>query len=157
MDLSAITGLAQSISLTKTLVKAASEIRDFNAMAEIVSKLNAQILDTQERLFALQSSLMLAQQESFEAEKTIRELREALAEKERYTYFELRPGAWVYRREITPEERATRQPGSPEPEHYFCQNCFAKGLKISFVFRRWNQFGRPDWCCPNCEGMIFLD
>lgn len=148
MDLSVITTAVGAISAAKELGKAAMGIRDFNEAAPVIAQLNDQLLKAQDALFRHNAELLALQQEQFETAKKLREMEEALAQRGRYSLFELSPGVFVYRVNVTPGGSDVQNPSGTEPMHYVCQPCFDKGVKA--VLARNETHLRVIHLCPSC-------
>lgn len=149
MDFSLITGAISSLGTAKKLADAALDVRDFNNAATAIAQITEQLLDAQQRLLAHNAALLELQQEHFEATKELRKLREALAERERYSLFELSPDVFVYRVDVPPQLGGTTEPGDPKPKHYLCQRCFDKGVKS--VLQGLSKVGRITLTCTECN------
>jgi hypothetical protein len=130
MDFSLLNATAASIGLAREFSKAALAVRDFNEMAAIVSKLNDQILEAQDKLFALQRELFREQQERLEADKKIVELTQALHDRDEYDLIDIGNGFRAYQRKtpaVAGTEDSPRVSGSGQ---ILCQPCFeGKGIK----------------------------
>lgn len=129
MDFSLIGAASTAISSAREFGKAALAVRDFNQMADIVSKLNDQILKAQDALFTHNAQLLTLQNEHIQTAQKLREMEEALAERGRYTLFELSPGVFAYRMNVLPVASEMSDPLPAEPVHYVCQPCFDKRVK----------------------------
>lgn len=149
MDFSLITGAISSLTSAKKLADAALQVRDFNQASAAISQINDQLLEAQQRLFAHNAALLMLQQQHFEATNEIRELKEALAERGRYSLFELSEGVFVYRVHQVPQQGGTTEPGEAEPQHYLCQGCFDKGIKS--VLQKGSRVGHLYLLCPQCD------
>lgn len=147
MDYGLISVAATAITTAKELGKAAIGLRDFNQVAVAMSQINEQLLKAQDSLFSHNAQLMGLQQENFEAREELRKLKEALAERGRYSLFELSKGHFVYRMNVTPDQSRTSNPSSSEPLHYICQPCFDSGRKV--VLQKYTVMGTD--CGLNCS------
>ncbi len=123
MDFSVVTAAMSALTTAKTLGQTLVGLRDFNESAAVVAQLNGELLRAQESLFSLSAQLHELQQENFRTAEELRDLRERLTERARYSLHELSRGVFVYR-----SNGATAAGGS-EPVHYLCQPCFDKGVK----------------------------
>ena len=133
MDLiSSITGILSGAKATAEVADAALAIRDFNATAVELAKLNRQLLDAQQQLLTYGGDVLTLQAHNRELAEQVKHLAAQLAERGRYDLFELGAGEFVYRSI------------KAKPEHYLCQVCFDGGVK-SVLQKR----GR--WYCPACN------
>lgn len=129
MDLSLVTGAYASLKAAKEIGVALLEARDFAQSATKIVEMNALLLKAQESLFVHNAQLMELQQQNFEASQEVRKLKEALAERGRYTLVEVTKGSFVYRANGVSPQDASGSPAATEPVHYLCQPCFDKGTK----------------------------
>lgn len=152
MDMASITTALSAIGLARQAVSAALELRDFNQAAVELSRLNDALLSAQNGLLTQSATLFQLQSEKFALTEELRKLKEALAERARYTLVEVAKGAFAYRSNLASEEGATSGSGAAEPEHYICQPCFDKGSKgvlqrrtngVSIILR-----------CPLCGSFV---
>ncbi|WP_241065483.1 hypothetical protein [Achromobacter insuavis] len=155
MDLSLVTGAVGALRTALDIGKAAVEIRDANKLNEVVIRMNEQLLNAQQSLFAHNAELLNLQQEHFKATQELRELNEALSERRRYTLFELGTGKFVYRAAGRPVLDERDGEIISEPEHYICQPCFDGPAKAKIILRGSYaaDLGRPReiWHCPHCK------
>lgn len=157
MDMTLISAASTAIGAAREFGKAALAVRDFNQMSAVVSQLNEQLLKAQDALFVHNAQLMALQQEVFEAREQLRVMREAIAEKNRYSLFEITPGAFVYRVNQGPDAGGTVDPASAEPLHYLCQKCFDAPTRTKSILRMLHADAyrvRAQWFCPNCTTSI---
>src|ERR1700754_1771813 len=117
MDLSLITGLAGTLSAVNTALKGAIELHDSTKISSAVRDANDLVLKAQQALFSISASLHELQHKHFETSEELRKLKETLAERGRYVLFELSPGVFVYRADITPEGAGTADPRGAQPDH----------------------------------------
>lgn len=151
MDLSLISVIASAIGSAKELGKAALGVRDFNEMAPVIHQLNDHLLKAQDAMFRHNTELLTLQQEKFETTEELRKLKEALADRGRYTLFELSDRVFVYRMNVSPVGSHVGDPVSPQPQHDICQPCFDKGIKA--VLKKHSRLGRVSLVCPHCEDL----
>jgi len=149
MDLSLIATAASSLGLAKDLAKAAIGVRDFNAQATTIAQMNEQILKAQDALLTHSINMHELQQKYFETLEKLRAMEKLIAERGRYSLFEVSKGVFVYR--VIPGEHVGHDgnPIPPEPEHYVCQPCFDKGVK-SVLIRNHNSIDITHGC-PECK------
>lgn len=153
MDLSLVGTALTSINAAISLGRGAVALRDDAKAQEIVGAMNEQLLDAQQRLFELSAALLALQQEHFETAQELRELREALAERDRYSLFRLPNGQFAYRVNGTPALGGAADPTLSEPDHYICQQCFDGGGKHKVVLQRRFRVGAGSYHleCPACK------
>lgn len=149
MDFPSLATGMTSLGLIKQALAAAIEIRDFNKAATEIAKLNDALLDTQNAVIAQNSTLFALQQEKFEAAEELRKLKEALAEKSRYSLFEIFPRMFAYRVNLPPAESRAGEPITSQPLHYLCQGCFDKGIKMVL------QASGSGWICNGCKAGLY--
>jgi hypothetical protein len=138
-----------SLDLIRKGLAAAIDVRDFNRAAAEVSKLNEALLATQNTLLAQNAAFLELQREHFETTEELRILKETVAEKERYTLFEISHGVFVYRVNQAPQQSGAGVPLPPEPEHYLCQNCWKDGIKAIL------SLSGAHWRCPACKASYY--
>lgn len=149
MDYSLLTVAATSISVAKELGKTAIGLRDFNEVAATISKLNEQLLKAQDALFAHNVNLHQLQQQQIETSKKLRELEELLAERGRYSLFEISQGVFVYRLNAVENIGEDGQKLGVQPVHYVCQPCFDKRIKAVLI--RSEGPSAVSHKCPECN------
>lgn len=156
MDISFISAAVTAMTAAKELGKAALNVRNFNEIAPVITNLNDQLLKAQEALFIHNSQLLNLQQEQFETTKKLRELEEALAERGRYSLFEMADRVFVYRVNIPPVSGNVSDPISSNPMHYICQSCFDKGIKSVLQGIRYLNKAPHALKCSICGGLFPL-
>ena len=117
MDMSALLSARQALAGLRDIAGCLVAIRDFNKLSAIQADMNQRILDVQGALLDLQTGYAAQSQQLEQAKARAGELEDAASERDRYTLYEIRRGAFVYRR------RDGAQP--KEPAHYLCQPCFS--------------------------------
>lgn len=152
MDYSLVGIAASSISMAKELAKTAIGLRDFNQVSAVVSQLNDQLLKAQDALFTHNAQMLTLQQQHFEATQKLREMEEAIAERGRYSLFELIPGFFVYRMNITPVAGHVSDPGTSEVLHYLCQICLDRD-----GFKSVLRFAGGRCICGACSRGVIVD
>ncbi|WP_423169706.1 hypothetical protein [Stenotrophomonas maltophilia] len=145
MDFSSIATAIASLKSAQELATATLSVRDFNQSAAAIAQINEKLLAAQQGLLAHNTMLLQLQNEHFQTTQELRELKESIAEKNRYLLVDLGGGVFVYRVNSTPQEGGPGQPGLAEPAHYVCQPCLDKGDKA--VLQSRNEF----WHCPLCR------
>lgn len=155
MDLSLITGAAGALKTAVDIGRAAVDIRDNAKIGEAVVRMNEQLLNAQQSLFVHSAQLAELQQKYLEATQELTKVKETLAQRGRYSLFEIVPGQFVYRVDIRPESAGAGNPGGAEPEHYVCQPCFDGPELRRVVLRRIDSahWGRS-WKCPVCDAEV---
>ena len=154
MDFSSISSAAAAITAAKELGKAMIGLRDFNQVAATVTEINDKLLKAQESLFAHNSQLLQLQDEHFKTCEELRELKKTMAQRGRYSLFEISSGIFVYRVNINPEPSDISDPLASEPLHYICQPCFDKGIKV--VLQKGDFYGVSHLECSNCKEQFSL-
>lgn len=154
MDVATISALFSSLKAVKEFGEAALAVHEFNEVAPIISNLNSEVLKAQDSLFSHNMELLSLQQKYFEATKELAEIREAIAQKARYTLFDLGVGQFAYRADPRPAGTHMGHPIGAEPEHYICQKCFdgPDHRKVVLIFRR----GNCTWYCAVCSSSIYV-
>ncbi|WP_313250799.1 hypothetical protein [Stenotrophomonas sp.] len=145
MDFASLATAASSIGTAISTAKAALEIRDFNATGAAIAEMTQKLLDLQSQLLAVNAAFFQLQQERVALTEQVRELEKERTERERYTLFEISPGAFVYRFNVSPEADGATQPGIAQPAHYLCQRCFDEDRKV--VLQNWSD----RWRCTHCN------
>lgn len=148
MDLSFFIGATSALKGAKDIGSALLEMRDFNQSASKIVDLNRFLLQAQESLFAHNTQLLQLQNEHCEASQELRKLKEALAERGRYSLVEITEGSYAYKSKVVQAESAASSPVASEPEHYLCQPCYDKGVKS--VLQRKVPLGDVFLACTIC-------
>jgi hypothetical protein len=149
MDFSLIKAAVTSIGAAKELGQAMVGVRDFNMVAGTVAQINEQLLKAQDALFTHNANLSELQQENFELREQLRAIKELVAQRGRYSLFEITKGSFVYRAYATQRVGHDGNPVPAEPEHYICQACFDGGIKV--VLQRSTFYGSVKLCCSRCK------
>lgn len=150
-DMSLISGLAGGLSQAVDLVRGALQLRDAQLLGAELAKLNHVLLDAQQRLFSLGAELLALQEQHFKAREELREMRETLAERSRYTLVEIGQGQMAYRSNDAPVLGAAIEPVLAQPQHYLCQQCWdIRGAKSILVLHLDAADG-PVAICRNCR------
>jgi hypothetical protein len=153
MDMSLFTAAIGAVSAARELGKAALAVRDFNEVAPVIANLNDQLLKAQDALFQYSAHLLAMQQEQFETAEQLRKLKEALAQRGRYSLFAIADRTFVYRVNVTQERSEMEDPLGPEPLHYVCQPCFDKGVKS--VLQKNRLYGSVFLECMVCDKRFY--
>ena len=150
MDLTAITTVLASLDFIRKGLAAAVEVRDFNAVAAEVAKLNEALIGAQSAVLTQNSTLFALQKENLELAKELAKLKEALAQRGRYVLTQLSPGVFVYRVKETVVLAAEGDPVPAEPEHFVCQDCFDnRGQRV--ILQRHSDVGDVTLDCGSCK------
>lgn len=152
MDMASIGTAFAAIDLIRKGLSAAIDVRDFNKAAAELAKLNEALIGAQNAILAQNSALFVLQNEKFEITEKLRKLEEAVAERGRYSLFELTPGHYAYRVNLPPQDDGAGNPSSTEPVHYLCQACFDGGRKV--VLQRRNTLNLVRLKCPICTSEV---
>ena len=149
MDFSQISIAVGALKAAKEIGQAALAFRDFNETAGALTQINEQLLKAQDGLFAHNTQLMELQQKYHNAIDELRKAKEALAERGRYSLFEISDRVFVYRANVAMASAGGDGKGSSEPLHYVCQPCFDKGAKS--VLRKYPFWSTIYLQCPTCH------
>jgi hypothetical protein len=152
MDMASIGIAFTALDTIRKGLGAAIELRDFNKAATELAKLNEALISAQTALLAQNTALFDLQQEKFETAEKLRKAEESLAERGRYSLFELTSGNYAYRVNVAPQQSGSSEPGSSEPMHYLCQPCFDSGRKV--VLQRQCALGSIHARCPACTNEV---
>lgn len=156
MDFSFITGTAKGIKTAIDIGRNALAVRDAVLIAGEVARMNDQLLQAQQSLFAHNAALLDLQQIHFETRDKLRIATEQLAEKGRYVLFQTGVGQFAYRVNLAPAQSGTSEPVRSEPLHYICQQCFDRvGEKV--VLRFDDSDSAPALGCPSCKAWVLAD
>jgi hypothetical protein len=147
MDFSLIAGALSGITNGLTFARAAIEVRDFVKAGAAIADVMQKLLDLQTQVIASNGAFMELQKQHAALTQTVRELEEQAAERGRYELFELTPGVFVYRLQLSPHTTRTDNPGSPEPMHYLCPRCFDQKTKAIL------QLVGVHWHCVSCSNI----
>jgi hypothetical protein len=155
MDFSLVSTAVSALTSAKELGKAAMAVRDFNQVADIVAKLNEQLLHAQEALFRHNGELFRLQQEHAEAVAKLGKMESALAERGRYTLAVIGNGQFAYQSKVMPDIGEESSPGHAEPQHYVCQACFDRGVK-TVLQKSLTSWGAEYWLCGSCKAELLI-
>ncbi|MDI9240766.1 hypothetical protein QLQ15_17825 [Lysobacter sp. LF1] len=143
----------EALTITRQALSAALKARDFDQATLELAKLGDALLETQSAALRQTKVLFELQQQHLADAKQIKELQEAVLERARYSLYEVSERVFVYRSKASSEGQGGGEPGTLEPEHYVCQPCFDKGLRV--VLQRWPFYmGARALRCPGC-GAVF--
>ena len=156
MDFSFVSGAATAIKTAIDIGRSALAVRDTVLIAGEVARMNDQLLQAQQSLFAHNTALLDLQQIHFETRDKLRIATEQLAEKGRYVLFQTGVGQFAYRVNLAPAFGGGGEPVLPEPLHYICQQCFDRvGEKVVLRFEDSDQ--TPALGCPACKAWVLAD
>lgn len=125
MDYSLIAAAVNSLRLAKDIGTAAVDLRDWHQVASEIAKINSELLNAQN----------------------------VIAERERYTLFEIGRGKFVYRVKTVHRNNEAITEAAVNPIHYLCQPCFDLGRKMVLQLYL-NAADGPVACCPQCKGFF---
>jgi hypothetical protein len=142
VDMSAISGIAASLTTAADITKAMIGLRD-------AALLQGKVIELQQVILAAQSSALTAQSDHFALMQRIRELEEEKAklegwEEERRRYTLKDYGEHTFAFELKPEA------ANGEPIHRLCPTCFERGRKSILQFTN-KIHGQDVYNCPSCE------
>lgn len=150
MDYSLINTAFTALRAAKDISTAAIELRDWNQMVGEMTKINGELLKAQDALFTHNANLLELQHEMAQMVNDLRLAKEALAERGRYSLFEIGRGKLVYRFNVVQSESEGAEAIAKQPIHYLCQPCFDLGRKM--VLRLYpDAADGPVACCPHCQ------
>jgi hypothetical protein len=150
MDMSSLSAAVSGIRGAIILGKGALAVRDSTKAQEIVRAMNEKLLDAQQCLLELSAALNSLQQEHFQSTQELREVRETLAERGRYSLVDIGGSQFAYRMNAQPTLSGASDPGLAEPEHYICQKCFDGPAQAKVVLQTTYQHRMPFWQCSGC-------
>jgi len=152
MDFSSVVTAVSALRLAKEAADAALGVRDFNAYAAAISKVNDQLLKAQESLFFHNSQLLQMQSEMVSDREELARLRKVLEDRGRYTLVDLGTGNFVYRYQGQKpgEDAVGNEPVAAT--HDICQPCYDKGVRS--VLQRSNRVGDVTLDCTICDAQF---
>lgn len=155
MDMSYVGAAASAITAAKALFTTTLDVHNAVKVNSAIAAVNEQLLKAQDALFVHNTQLLKIQQEHFEATQKIRELEDALKEKSRYFLVEIVPGKFAYKSDVRvmPSEDGGVEVLT-EPQHYICQVCNDKGVKIVLTYNTPSDGRSPRWYCRGCGDSI---
>lgn len=115
VDLGLVASAATALSSAVDISRAALEIRDGTKVSTAVSQVHQALLEAYKTLLLHNAELLDLQKQHLEATQELAKIRETVAQRGRYSLFELGPGAVVYRVDARPEGppgRRSRQRGA---------------------------------------------
>lgn len=153
-DIASITTTLSSIKAAKDLTTALVELRDFNQVAATVTKLNRELIQAQEGVFALQAKVLELHLEKVEVLDKLREFEQRSDQRRRYELVELATGDFAYRLKASEHRHDDITMNSDEPIHYVCQPCMDI-KRVRSVLRRVDVGGDiVKLNCPTCKDRI---
>ena len=145
MDVNAIATVLASLDTIRRGFAAAIAVRDFNAAAAELAKLNDALISAQGAVIAQNNTVFALQKENFKLAKELAELKESVAQRRRYVLFQLGPGVSVYRVKQPDVAQAQGVEVAPELDHFVCQDCLDnRGHRV--VLQR----NGEHWNCNGC-------
>jgi hypothetical protein len=143
VDMSAITGLAASLTAAVNITKAMKDFHDANLIQTQVYQLTGEIMNAQQAALAA----MMAQNElinrvrELEAEKA--KLQAWETEKQRYRFKDF--GGHTFAWELKPEAAT-----ADNPVHLICPTCFEQRRKSPLQFQ-YKAYGQDKYHCYPCD------
>lgn len=150
VDISAISGVIQSLNAMRQISQAMLDIRDSAMMQGKAAELSKVAFEALERAFESQAAAAQLQEEKRALEAKLREFETWTAEKQRYELKEIGTGAFAY-----VVKDAMR---GAEPVHWLCANCFQQGkASILQITGMRGPFGDTQiWGCHACNAAIWI-
>lgn len=153
MDFTSFFAATSALASAKEILSGAVDLRDMSKLTTLITEANAKLLQTQEALLTNQAQMANLQKEHFETREKLRVVEERLAQKARYSLFEISDGNFVYRVNLSPVPGDVGNPVSSEPLHYVCQSCFDKGIKV-VLQKSYLMEGVFHLECSNCKATV---
>ncbi|MDO8941520.1 MAG: hypothetical protein Q7U98_20365 [Methylicorpusculum sp.] len=150
MDYSLISSAIASLRAAKDIGNAALELREWNLVVGEMTKINGELLKAYDALFTHSADLLDLQEKYAKAVNELRQANEVLAERGRYTLFEIGRGKLVYRFNVVQAESEGSEAVTHQPVHYLCQPCFDLGRKMVLQLYLDAADG-PVAACPHCK------
>lgn len=148
-DLLAISQVLTSLKAAKDIATAAMELRDSTAFIVEVGKLNAQIVDAMNSIFAIQQDRATLVDRVERLEKQIIQMEDWEAEKARYEMKAV-PGSAVIAYCVKEDEDIG------EPAHWLCPTCYQRAKKS--ILQPETRFpGRSSvLVCHECKAELYV-
>lgn len=150
MDMASVASIFTTMHATREALSAALGVRDFNAAATHLSRLNEMLLKAQDALLRQNATLFEMQSKNFEMAQELAKLKEAQVERSRYTLVEVHQGSLAYRVNVVPDPTGAGDPSRAEPPHYVCQSCLDKPAPRKVVLQSTWHGRTPMLWCPAC-------
>jgi hypothetical protein len=140
-----IIAASQSVKALGELLKAASELKNFNDFVAAISEINAKLMDAQVAALSSQEKQSALAKRICELEQKIVELENWNHESERYQLTSLASDILVY----------TVKPGKEngEPPHKLCARCYNERKK-SILQRKDKSMSGTTFICHTCNSEI---
>lgn len=140
-----ISALVSAVAAAREVTSAALAVRDFNASATALARVNEQLLDVLDKALETKAYAITLQQQLFEANQELRLLQQSQDERDDYDLFAVFPGVFAYRYRPASEGDSLRR----HPAHFLCQPCFDKGTKSVLQQRHAGAY-----LCPACQLLL---
>lgn len=128
MDFGSISAALSSIGALQTIANGLVSIRDEAKLTTAKMDLLNEVISLQSTVIALQQQMSELTEREREAKEEARQLREEAQERESYTLFQIRPGAYAYAGK--PE-----QLGEELQPPYFCQACYHQPQSVRSILQ----------------------
>jgi hypothetical protein len=149
VDVAAITGSIAALRTAYDMTKGFLGVRDAVISQGQIFELQRQILAAQENALSAQAAQTALLESIGDLKKQIADMETWDAEKEKYQLAKTRGGTLAY---ILKEQAEL-----PEPDHYFCANCF-EGRRKSILQPETRYPGRAQvLVCHHCGSDIYVD
>lgn len=156
MDSGLISGAMASVAAAIDIGRNTLAVREGALVSAEVARMNDQLLQAQQALFAHRAELFELQQLHFETSDKLRKAEELLAQRSNYVLVQTGKGQWAYRVNVTPELGAVAQPGLAQAAHYVCQPCLdVRGHLVVLKFS--DGMGPPALFCPVCKDHVVAE
>lgn len=152
MDISLISAAIGSIKAAKDIGAGLLGVRDWNLVAEQVTRVNTELLKAQDALFAHKTQILGLQQQLLDTAQELAIAKETLAQRDSYALVELSPGRFAYRMNLPPKLGGPGDPGPAQRTHYVCQACLDNGRKVVLQFN--DTWGTFQGFCTVCKATI---
>lgn len=142
-----IQGAISNLQAANELAKTSIGLRDITALHAKTIALRKVILDAQSSALRAQSEQSSLLQRIRQLEEKVAEVETWAAERQKYQLTEINPGQFAY--------TLKEQPGSNEPKHMLCANCYNHNEK-SILQEEIRYAGRHRvFVCQNCGSDMF--
>jgi hypothetical protein len=144
-EVSAMEGLATSLSAVVEITKAMRDLSDVNLIQTKIFEFTTEIMSAQACALVVQSAQVDLQQSKRDLEEEIAKLKAWTTEKYRYELQSVGPGAFAYVVKDTMRGN--------EPIHWICADCFQSGKK-HFLNESHYDLHFVYYKCQECSGKI---
>lgn len=132
MDHTLISTARKALAAAIDMGLVAIKMRDFNAMASALTKVNEQLIHAQDALLSHHAQFSALNEKLLHTTKELAIAHHVIAQRGNYELVSLSLGVFAYRLKQTP----SGGPTLGEPVHYVCQPCLDKGIKAVLVRRQ---------------------